>query len=300
MKCSRNSYMLSYIFKKLASLILARNNWSFYNDPAESIAPEIGTRTRILPKESKDPNFHVETDLDSSLYFWDYDYVQFFQEKNSLTYGGIPLCVSPSNMDIIKQTDAIYCKEEKCWFWPYRQHGNLNEIHPFLPKVYQMEDNILVPNLVPEPLWGFNLRKYLDKKDWDFLRRHTYAQSGYGCSICGGKGEQWPVECDEVWNYQPLEDGRWVSVLTGLRALCPRCHRVNHLGKANVDGKYNETIRHMAYINGWSLNRTNQVAEDAFKIFEERSTKTWLLGYENESAWDFSVERILKKFFFRC
>lgn len=59
------------------------------------------------------------------------------------------------------------------------------------------------------------------------------------------------------------------------------CHRVNHLGKANADGKYSETVQHMAYINGWSLSRANRVAEEAFKTFEERSEKTWLLGYEN-------------------
>ena len=317
--------MISKIFNKIASLILKRNTSSFNSDSAQSIDSAIGLRTKVLIPESKglgiprevekkinnkvlftdcndkklkcDANFYFAQDPDSRLCFWDYDYLQSFEQKNSLKYGGIPLCISPSQINIIKKTDAIYCTEEKCWFWPYKQNGNLNEIYPYLPRVYQMEENILAPNLVPEPLWEKNLRKYLDKNDWDFLRKHTYAQSGYRCSICGGKGEKWPVECDEVWNYQSLEDKRWASVLIGLRALCPRCHRVNHLGKANLDGKYDETIRHMAYINGWSLNLANHVANEAFKTFEERSKKTWLLGYENECVWDPSVEKVLKTFF---
>jgi len=246
----------------------------------------------------KDPEILFGQDLNSPLMFWDYDYLQAFQNKNSLKDGGIPLCVSPSEENIIKKTDAVYCKEEKCWFWPFKRNGDLNPIYPFLPKVYQMEeDNILIPNLVPEPLWGENLRKYLRKEDWEFLRKHTYAQSSYRCSICGGKGEQWPVECDEVWDYRLLEDKRGAAVLIGLRALCPRCHRVNHLGKANVDGYFNETIRHMAYINGWSLKRAEQEAEDAFQIFNERSEKNWVLGYDDECTWHPSVERALKTFF---
>lgn len=40
--------------------------------------------------------------------------------------------------------------------------------------------------------------------------------------------------------------------------------------------------RHMAYINGWSLKRAEQAAEDAFQIFDERSEKNWLLAYDDE------------------
>lgn len=52
------------------------------------------------------------------------------------------------------------------------------------------------------------------------------------------------MECDEAWDYRLLEEEQGVAVLIGLRALCPRCHRVNHLGKANVDGRFNETKTH--------------------------------------------------------
>lgn len=250
----------------------------------------------------QDDYLMAETSLNPSreipLHFWDYDYIKNFEHNNSLRYGGIPLCIGPKQISIIEQTDAVYCQEEKCWFSPYKSNANINELYEFMPKVYHLgNESILVPNLVPEPLWGRNLRKYLSKRDWDFLRKYTYSISGYRCSICGGKGKQWPVECDEMWDYRSLEEGREVSVLVGLRALCPRCHRVNHLGKAKIDGKYDETIRHMAYINGWSLNYSEHVAEEAFKLFNERSEKSWLMGYDNECPWDPSVEKILKTFF---
>ena len=245
----------------------------------------------------RDPEILFGQNLDSPLNLFDYDYLQLFQNKNSLMDGGIPLCISPSEEITTKQTEAIYCREEKCWFWPFKQNANMNEIYSFLPKAYQGEEDILIPNLVPEPLWGENLRRYLKKEDWDFLRKHTYAQSSQRCSICGGKGEQWPVECDEVWEYRLSEGARGIAVLIGLRALCPRCHRVNHLGKAKIDGYYNETIKHMAYINYWSLKRAKQTAEEAFQIFEERSQKDWLMAYDDERNWNPSVERILKTFF---
>lgn len=310
--------MIFQIFNKIVSWVLGWKKSFFCHDldqvtnhqsrntprissKISRVGKEVESNT-VLPSACIDKKYKrsvccFTADVDAPLHFSEYEYLQLFQKKNSLKYGGIPLCIGSNQVSIIKQTDAVYCEEEKCWFWPFKQEANLDEIFPFLPKVYQMHENILVPNLVPEPLWGENLRKYLSKKDWDFLRKHTYTQSGYRCSICGGKGERWPVECDEIWDYQPLEDGRWISVLIGLRALCPRCHRVNHLGKANVDGKYDETVRHMAYINGWSLSHANRIAKESFITFEERSKKTWLLGYENECDWDPAIEKILKAFF---
>jgi hypothetical protein len=146
-------------------------------------------------------------------------------------------------------------------------------------------------------LWGHNLKKYLKKKDWDFLRLHTYEQSGYRCLICGGRGEKWPLECHEVWDYRSFDEKFEAAVLIELRALCPLCHRVNHLGKANIDGVYEETIVHMAGINQWSIGYAQSIADDAFEIWDERSDKNWILGYEDAIQWDPSVKKILSAFF---
>ena len=247
--------------------------------------------------------------LNKPLWIADYDYLRALEENNGLTERAFPLCVGPDHVEFITKTRAIYSHRKKCWFWPYENDLHIVEMKSVLPRIhYPLCDHvdcesgfciqpILLPNLVPEPLWGQNLRKFLSREEWDDLRKFTYASSGYRCSICGGIGEKWPVECDEIWDYRILEDGRGLAVLKGLRALCPRCHRVNHLGKANVDSKYNETIKHMAYINGWSLYHADQVAKEAFKTFEERSEKTWVLGYDDECNWHPSIEKILKTVF---
>ena len=53
----------------------------------------------------------------------------------------------------------------------------------------------------------------------------------------------------------------------------------------------------MAYINGWSLKRAEQIAEEAFGIFEEQAERNWLLGYHDQCVWYSSVELILKSHF---
>lgn len=262
-----------------------------------------------VDEKFRDPEILFAPNLDTPLEFKYYDYLRAFEENHSLGQRAFPLCVSPNQVEFIKKTRALYCHEQKCWFWPYNEELHIIEMKSVLPRIHNplcdhpnCKSGVctippLLPNLVPEPLWGENLRKYLKKEEWDFLRKHTYASSGYRCSICGGIGEKWPVECNEVWDYRSLEDGRNIAVLIELKALCARCHQVNHLGKANIDGKYNEAIRHMAYINGWSLNYAGHVADDAFKTFSERSEKTWLLGYDDECDWSPSIEKILKTFF---
>lgn len=232
------------------------------------------------------------------LSFCDYDYLIHFESNSSLKYGGIPLCVSSQDISYVKKHGAYYCPSQQSCYWPYEKLDNPDAIIKFFPKIYQMDNkNVLSPNLVPEPLWGENLRKYLSQDDWNFLRTHTYSQSGYRCSICGGKGQKHPVECDEVWEYKDLDSKYGIAILTELRALCSRCHRVNHLGKANADGKYLETITHMAYINYWSLKYAEHIADKSFKLFEKRSKKNWYLGYNTDKNWGPKIKKILKTFF---
>lgn len=323
--------MISSIFNKIISLIWRRKytpreenekNWIYHEDKVKirvlNSSSETLEQSRmqrkgavysevILPdgvdEKFRDPEILFGPDLNTPLNIRHYDYLKVFND------GGFPLCVGPDQIEFIKRTRAIYCDDQKCWFWPYENHLYVDEMQQVLPRIHNPLCNHfdcesgfcirppLVPNLVPEPLWEKNLRKYLSKKNWDFISKYTCSQSGYRCSICGGRGEEWPVECHEVWDYRTLEDGNGIAVLIELRALCPRCHQVNHLGKANIDGKYNETIRHMAYINSWSLNHSECVAEEAFKLFYERSEKSWLIGYDDECAWEPSVEKILKTFF---
>lgn len=56
--------------------------------------------------------------------------------------------------------------------------------------------------LIPESQHGSNLRAILTAKEWDICKATASKESGGVCSICGGKGRRWPVECHEQWTYR--------------------------------------------------------------------------------------------------
>lgn len=218
-------------------------------------------------------------------------------QTNSLESGGIPLCFHSQESVFFNRTEAVFCDKEKTWFCPIGRGVNFEEFAPYFPKAFRGGNNILVPNLVPQLLWGENLRKGLSRGDWDFLSMHTYARFGRRCAICGGREKKWPVECHEVWEYRPFDEKSGIALLKELRSLCSLCHRVNHLGKARVDGLYQKTLVYMAEINGWSIGQAQSVAKKAFDLWERLSKKQWAVGYDDEEPWDPSIKAVLDKLF---
>ena len=131
---------------------------------------------------------------------------------------------------------------------------------------------MLTIELVPKTAWGTNLRSELPKTQWDVLRRACYKKAGYVCEVCGGVGPTHPVECHEIWDY---DDVQRIQTLTGLIALCPKCHQVKHIGYAQVMGKFNEARDHLMKVNNWRKKNTNQYIEDAFMTWAQRSGVKW-------------------------
>jgi hypothetical protein len=145
----------------------------------------------------------------------------------------------------------------------------------------------LTVELVPSSSWFTNVRSHLPAEEWDLVRRAVYRRARYRCEVCGGHGEHHPVECHEVWDY---DDEHRVQRLNRLVALCPACHRVKHLGLASVNGRYDEALRHLADVNGWTLEEARQHAESAFAQWSERSQHEWTvslgaLGSEAYRRW---------------
>lgn len=132
--------------------------------------------------------------------------------------------------------------------------------------------------LVPTTSWGDNLRSRLSKADWDRVRKHTYRRANYRCEICGGAGFQqgynWPVECHEVWGY---DDDQHVQTLVRLIALCPRCHLVKHIGRAQQVGKFDEAMGQLRAVNGWDVDSAKAHIREAFRVWQERSRHQWTL-----------------------
>lgn len=134
--------------------------------------------------------------------------------------------------------------------------------------------------LVPNTAHCQNLRTALPPEYWDGIRQQCYREAHYHCEICGGQGPEHPVEAHERWDYQILEfandDHReaW-QVLTGVQALCPACHEVKHLGFAELKGRLEPALQHLATVNGWSRETTLSYARAAFHLQYLRSQVPW-------------------------
>ena len=148
--------------------------------------------------------------------------------------------------------------------------------------------------LVPSTCWYTNVRSNVPVAEWDALRRAVYHRAKNRCEVCGGWGKTHPVECHEVWHY---DDRARVQRLTGFTALCPDCHRVKHIGLANVQGKSVQALSHLARVNGWTAHESRAYVAEAFKLWARRSKYEWqldtsLLETEAYKAW---LERQVKR-----
>jgi hypothetical protein len=132
----------------------------------------------------------------------------------------------------------------------------------------------LTLDLVPATTWYDNLRSRLPKREWDRLRRATYAAAQHQCEVCGGKGRRHPVECHEIWDY---DDETSVQRLTGFIALCPACHEVKHFGRATHIGRGHLALAHLMRVNQWSLDQAQGHISSAFREWERRSSVAWTL-----------------------
>ena len=132
----------------------------------------------------------------------------------------------------------------------------------------------LTIELVPKTCWFSNVRSEVTGKAWDKIRRAVAQAAGQCCEVCGGRGPKWPVECHEVWEYR---DETRVQRLVRMIALCPDCHQVKHMGLANVKGKGEEAVNHLAKINGWGIEEANRYVESAFDLWNQRSQVEWTL-----------------------
>lgn len=111
--------------------------------------------------------------------------------------------------DDVKSRGAKWDAERKKWY--VLSSANLAPFQPWLPSS-AVEERHLTIELVPNTCWYSNVRSNVAKKDWDTLRYHTYKQASHRCEICGGVGQQHPVECHEIWDY---DDQQHIQTLTG-------------------------------------------------------------------------------------
>lgn len=99
--------------------------------------------------------------------------------------------------------------------------------------------------LVPDSVWGSNLRTLLSKKAWDFLRKDAYERAGGKCRICGRPTNR--LEAHEKWEYN---EETAVQKLTDILAVCKSCHSVIHIGRTQLTGGEERAQKHFCKVNG--------------------------------------------------
>jgi len=131
---------------------------------------------------------------------------------------------------------------------------------------------MLTIELVPKTSWYKNLRSELPTEEWDRIRKDSYKNAGYRCEVCNGKGDKWPVEAHEIWDY---DDKKHVQKLMGIISLCPMCHKVKHIGLAQINGEYDMALKHLAKVNKWNIEKAKRYINKQFDKWLERNKYEW-------------------------
>jgi len=130
---------------------------------------------------------------------------------------------------------------------------------------------MLVPALVPEPLWGLSAAAKLPRSQWQAIRAEALRLGDSRCAHCGTRHDKGLV-CHELWDYG--EDD-FVATLAGFQIVCRDCTSVHHIGRAAKLGFKEQALAHMATVNGTSVEKAVNDADAAYLLWRERSDHGW-------------------------
>lgn len=184
-----------------------------------------------------------------------------------------PLLVPPGNAGRMRSIGAVWDHDLRMWTIARADSGHVPRT--MLPTRDRpgVAPPYLVIALVPQTSWGRNLRAIMGREAWrPFVRDHVYPTTGSVCRICGGRGEKWPVEADEVWRY---DDSRGIQTLHGIVPLCPACHEVRSAGLAVRNGRRKAIIEHLAWVERIRTRDAGDRIEAALRQWASRSRRTW-------------------------
>ena len=124
--------------------------------------------------------------------------------------------------------------------------------------------------LVPEPLFGKNLRSKLTSQDWTKISKSV--RKYCRCSICKQKYPEEELEAHEVWSYNDIAGEQ---KLIDIIPVCKLCHNTIHIGSGSIRYDINVLRDHYCKINGVSLEEELKIEEEAFKTWNKRNTIEW-------------------------
>ncbi len=161
-----------------------------------------------------------------------------------------------------------------------------------------MKKNKLTIELIPKTCHFSNVRTTLPKKDWDKIRLISYEKAKHKCEICKQtgleQGYKHKVECHEIWHYN---DKLKIQKLVGLISLCPLCHQVKHIGRANAMGKQPDVFKQLEVVNGWNHKEVIEHVAESFKTYYERSKHQWTLDITllKKDPFNISINETIKR-----
>jgi len=81
-------------------------------------------------------------------------------------------------------------------------------------------------------------------------------------------------DCHELWVFE-TRAGRHIQRLERLIALCPDCHRVQHIGRAEVKGETDRVIAKLREVNGWTQCQAEAELSRAHRVCAQRKLVPW-------------------------
>jgi hypothetical protein len=134
-------------------------------------------------------------------------------------------------------------------------------------------------DLLPASTWGSNLRGVFSADVWDKLRIPICTAAGNRCEVCGAEafmdnGRRCRPHCHELWIFEH-KNGRHVQRLDTLIALCPDCHRVQHIGLAGINSETGAVIAKLCEVNCWTQQQAQRELNRAWAAYEQRQRYRW-------------------------
>lgn len=138
---------------------------------------------------------------------------------------------------------------------------------------------VIYPDLLPSNVWGSNLRGIFSRDQWDTLRLPVCAAADNRCEVCDehsidDRGRQRRPDCHELWHFESTGKSK-LQRLIRLIALCVDCHRVQHIGRAQVKGELPLVRRQLMKVNSWTDAQVKRAIDDAVARFEWRGRYDW-------------------------
>jgi hypothetical protein len=149
---------------------------------------------------------------------------------------------------------------------------------PWLPFYAKAVIEPLNVDLIPATNWGGSLANLLVDSSWQAIRDPVLAKTGNKCIVCGYDRQRKSVDCHEIWEfYTPLEGDTGIQRLVGIIPLCKSCHDMFHLGRAGQDGRLEESVQRLAWVNRWTEDEVATYLDYVDRKCRGRNKFRWML-----------------------